>query len=668
MAAKRETLLDELCINTIRFLSVDAVEKAKSGHPGLPMEAAVIGHTLWTKYLKYNPKNPKWPNRDRFVLSAGHGSMLLYSLLYLTGYDVSLDDLKAFRQWGSKTPGHPEHGLTPGVEATTGPLGQGFSNAVGMAMAQRFLAAKFNKPDFPLIDYRIYVICSDGDLMEGISHEAASLAGHLKLGRLISIYLNNHTTIEGHTDLAYSDDVTKRFEGYHWHVQTVEGNDALAIQNAVEAAQHEIHKPSMIIANTHIGYGSPNKQDTAEAHGSPLGPEETKLTKEHLGWPLEPPFYVPEEVLKFYRQAVDRGRRQEDAWQKLFERYSQTYSDLAKQFRQFLSGELPSDWKKVLPNFKPSDGPLATRQASGKVINALAPALPFLFGGSGDLAPSTDTLIKNSKDFLAEFPEGRNLRFGVREHNMASALNGIALTGNFIPYGATFLVFLDYMRPAVRLAALTGLHVIYVFTHDSIGLGEDGPTHQPIEQLAILRATPNVLEIRPADANEVVVGWRVAIEHQGGPVALILTRQKLPVLDRAGLASADGVEKGAYILADSSGMPDVILMASGSEVHIAFEAWKQLKEKNVNARLVSFPSFGLFKKQSKEYRESILPKSVKKRLAIEAATPFGWREFVGDEGHIIGLERFGASAPYEAVYQNFGLTSSAVIEKLGTKN
>jgi transketolase len=653
--------LDALCINTIRFLSVDAVQKADSGHPGLPMEAAGIGHLLFTKFLKYNPRNPKWPNRDRFILSAGHGCMLLYSLLHLTGYDLSLEEIKNFRQWGSKTPGHPEYGHTPGVEVTTGPLGQGFSNGVGMGIALRFLSRRFNRPGFPLVDYFIYVICSDGDLMEGISHEAASLAGHLKLGNLIYIYLDNHVTIEGNTSLAYSDEVKKRFESYHWHVEQIDGNNLEQIGAALEAGRNMKDQPTLIIARTHIGYGSPHKQDSAEAHGSPLGVEEVKLTKENLHWPLSPEFYIPNEVLSYYQLMIQKGEKAENEWNELFRKYQENFPQLAAEFQQFLRGELPKDWKKVLPVFSSKDGTMATRQASGKTVNLLAPVLPYLLGGSADLAPSNDTMMKEYLDFLPENEQGRNLHFGVREHNMAGALNGIAATGGFIPYGGTFLTFLDYLKPSLRLAALMKLRVIYVFTHDSIGLGEDGPTHQPVEQLATLRATPNVIEIRPADANETSVAWRVAIEHQDGPVALVLTRQKLPILDRSVFAAADNVEKGAYILADSEGKPDLILMASGSEVSIAVDAWKQLKEKKVNVRLVSFPSFGLFKRQPREYRNTVFPASVRKRIAIEAASSFGWHEFVGEEGKMICLDRFGASAPYSVIYRQLNFTPDYVV-------
>ncbi len=663
--APHKTSLEELCINTIRFLAVDAVQKANSGHPGLPMEAAPIGYTLFTKFLKHNPKNPKWVNRDRFILSAGHGCMLLYSLLYLTGYDLSLDEIKAFRQWGSKTPGHPEYGHTPGVETTTGPLGQGFANGVGMGIAQKFLAAKFNRLDFPVIDYFIYVICSDGDLMEGISHEAASLAGHLKLGNLIYIYLDNHITIEGDTALAYSDDVQKRFEGYRWHVQHVpDGNNTEEIEKAVQNAKSILDKPSLIIARTHTGYGSPHKQDTSAAHGSPLGEEEVKLTKKNLNWPLEPSFYVPDEVLAYYRKEIGKGEQAEENWKTLFGKYQKTYPELASEFLRFFKGELNQEWRGKLPVFTSQAGSLATRQASGKTLNAIAPFLPFLLGGSGDLAPSTETLLKDAGDFSPERFDGRNFHFGIREHGMAGILNGVALTSpGFIPYGATFLNFLDYMKPSLRLAALQKLRVIYVFTHDSIGLGEDGPTHQPIEQLAALRATPNVIAIRPADANETAAAWGFAVQHQEGPVCLILSRQKLPILDQSSFSSAGNLGKGAYILTDSGENPQVLLMASGSEVQLILKALEILKQQKIQARAVSFPSFELFRKQQLEYRSSVLPPALKKRIAVEAASPFGWHEFVGDEGVILGLNHFGASAPYETLYEKFGLTPEKIAEQ-----
>jgi transketolase len=663
MKTTTQTQLEQLCINTIRFLAVDAVQKANSGHPGLPMEAAAIGYTLWTRFLKHNPQNPQWPNRDRFVLSAGHGCMLLYSLLYLTGYDLSLEEIKNFRQWGSKTPGHPEYGHTPGVEVTTGPLGQGFAHAVGMAIAERFLATQFNKPNFPIVDYHIYVVCSDGDMMEGISHEAASLAGHLKLGNLTYIYLDNHITIEGNTELTYSDDVKKRFEGYHWNVISgIEGNDVEALDKAIQQALAVKDKPTLIIAQTHTGYGSPHKQDTREAHGEPLGVEEVKLTKQNLGWPLSPEFYVPEEVLAFYRQALDAGKKREEEWNALFRAYANEYPEDAKAFQALMKGELPEGWEKFIPSFLPKDGPMATRDASGKTLNALAPHLPYLLGGSADLAPSTKTYLNGFESFSAENYGGRNFHFGIREHGMAAILNGIALSGGFIPYGATFLNFLDYLKPSLRLSALMKLRVIYVFTHDSIGLGEDGPTHQPIEQLATLRATPNVLVIRPADANETAVAWRVAIQHKGAPVALILSRQKLPILDRSRFSPAENLEKGAYVLADCQGDPEVVLMASGSEVHLALEAWEKLAQDNIKARLVSFPSMELFRKQPKAYQDSVLPPKTKKRIAIEAASPLGWDAFVGDEGKVLGLDHFGASAPYEIIYQKFGLTSEQIVK------
>jgi transketolase len=669
--APQQTSLQELCINTIRFLAVDAVQKANSGHPGLPMEAAAIGYTLFTKFLKHNPKNPNWVNRDRFILSAGHGCMLLYSLLYLTGYDLSLDDIKAFRQWGSKTPGHPEYHHTPGVETTTGPLGQGFANGVGMGIAEKFLAAKFNRPNFPILDYSIYVICSDGDLMEGISHEAASLAGHLKLDNLIYIYLDNHITIEGDTALAYSDDVQRRFEGYHWHVQQVsDGNSIEQVTKAIQNARAISDKPSLIIARTHTGYGSPHKQDTAAAHGSPLGAEEVKLTKENLKWPLEPSFYVPEDALEYYRKAASHGEESEENWKNLFEKYKKTFPEQAAEFTKFFNGELSEDWSKKLPVFTPQTGDLATRMASGKTLNAIAPSLPFLLGGSGDLAPSTETLLKDTESFLCDHFDGRNFHFGIREHGMAGILNGIALTSpGFIPYGATFLNFLDYMKPSLRLAALQKLRVIYVFTHDSIGLGEDGPTHQPIEQLASLRATPNVITLRPADANETAASWEFAIQHHDGPVCLILSRQKLPILDQNLFPSAKNIKKGAYILSDSSEIsqpgenPKIILMGSGSEVQLILKASEILKKQKIPVRVISFPSFELFRRQPEEYRGKVLPPTLKKRIAVEAASPVGWHEFVGDEGKIIGIDHFGASAPFETLYENFGLTAEKIAEQ-----
>jgi transketolase len=660
------TDLDQLCVNTIRMLSADAVEKAESGHPGMPMGAAPMAYVLWTRFLRHNPKNPEWPNRDRFVLSAGHGSMLLYSLLHLTGYDLSLDELQNFRQWGSKTPGHPEHGLTPGVETTTGPLGQGFANGVGMAMAERHLAARFNRPGHPIVDHFTYGIVSDGDLMEGISHEAASLAGHLGLGKLIYFYDDNHISIEGDTDLAFSENATGRFVAYEWHVQRVnDGNDLEALEQALVEAQTETKRPSLIAVRTHIGYGSPNKQDTASAHGEPLGPQEIKLTKKHLGWPREPSFLIPDEVLAHFRKAIDKGRNLENRWQAAFEAYQENFPDTAALWQRWLNGRLPDQWKDDIPVFDAEEKGTATRVASGKVLNAVAKKIGNLIGGSADLAPSTKTLIEGEADFQRAEYGGRNLRFGVREHTMGGILNGMALHGSLMPYGATFLIFSDYMRPAIRLAALTGLKVIYVFTHDSIGLGEDGPTHQPIEQLAALRAIPNLLVIRPCDANETAQAWRVAIEHRGGPVALALTRQSLPILDRQSrYKSAEGLLKGAYILSEAGGdRPDVILIASGSEVSIALEAADLIKTKGLAARVVSMPCWELFDAQPQDYRRRILPPEVKTKIAVEAGSPQGWHRYLGESGRIIALEHFGASAPYEILYERFGLTANRLVEE-----
>jgi transketolase len=657
--------IDQLCINTIRMLAADGVEKAKSGHPGMPMGAAPMAYVLWTRFLRHNPRNPNWPNRDRFVLSAGHGSMLLYSLLHLTGYDLPLEELMQFRQWGSKTPGHPEHGLTPGVEATTGPLGQGAANAVGMAMAERYLANRFDRDGHRIVDHYTYAIVSDGDLMEGISHETASLAGHLRLGRLIYLYDDNHISIEGSTAIAYTEDRLARFASYGWHVQQVEdGNDLSAIEAAITSARDETERPSFIAVRTHIGYGSPHKQDTAAAHGEPLGAEEVKLTKAKLEWPQEPDFYIPPEVLNHFRQAVERGREFEAVWQATLRTYESSYPDLARDWQRCTAGRLPDGWEKDLPVFSPDAKGLATRVTSGKVLNAVAPAISNLIGGSADLAPSTKTLIDGEADFQPETYQGRNLHFGVREHAMGGILNGMALHGGLIPYGATFLVFSDYMRPSIRLAALTKLKTIYVFTHDSIGLGEDGPTHQPIEHLAALRSIPNLIVIRPCDANETVEAWRVALNHSAGPVALVLTRQNLPTLDRSRMASAAGLLRGGYILKeDTAESPDVILIASGSEVHLALEASRRLEEKDLAVRLVSMASWELFNAQPLTYRQQVLPPTVKTRIAIEAGSPQGWEKFVGDAGRIIGLDHFGASAPYQLLFEKFGLTASRIVEE-----
>jgi len=646
--------LDQLCINTVRTLAMDAVQQADSGHPGTPMALAPLAYVLWQRHLKYNPANPEWLDRDRFVLSAGHACMLLYSVLYLTGYDLSLDDLKHFRQWASRTPGHSEHGITPGVEATTGPLGQGVGNAVGMAIAEVQLAASFNRPGHEIIDHHTYFLASDGDLMEGISHEACSLAGHLKLGKLVGFYDDNRITIDGSTDLAFSDDTAKRFEAYGWHVQRVaDGNDIVAIDGAVTAAKRVTDRPSLIIVRTHIAWGSPNKQDTAEAHGAPLGADEIRATKQNLGWPSLEPFYVPEEALEHWRRAKDRGGRLETEWKKQWDAYRAAHRDLAVELERRLAGKLPEGWDAALPTFGPKDAQ-ATRAASGKVLNAIAAKLPELIGGSADLTGSNNTEIKGGG-------AGRNFHFGVREHGMGAALNGIALHRGFIPFGGTFLIFSDYMRPSIRLAALTHLRPIYVFTHDSIGLGEDGPTHQPIEQLASLRAIPNMTVIRPSDPTEVVVeAWRAAILHKHGPVALVLTRQKVAVVDRTKYANATGLHKGGYTLAGNE-RPDVVLMASGSEVELVLGAHDKLKAAGRRPMVVSMPCLEYFDRQPQSYRDTVLPPGVP-RIAVEAAAPQSWYRWVGDKGVIIGLERFGASAPYQRVYQELGLTVDRIVD------
>jgi transketolase len=657
--------LDDLCINTIRVLSAECVEKANSGHPGMPMGAAPMAYVLWTRFLKHNPHHPAWFNRDRFVLSAGHGSMLLYSLLHLTGYDLPLSELLKFRQWESKTPGHPEYVLTPVIDTTTGPLGQGFANGVGMAVAERFLAATFNRPGHEIINHFTYAIVSDGDLMEGISHEAASLAGHLGLGKLIYLYDDNHISIEGSTDLAFTENRTARFEAYGWHVQQVQdGNDLDAIEKAIVSAQKESRKPSLIAVRTHIGYGSPNKQDKASAHGEPLGKEELKLTKQKLGWPLELEFSVPDEALNLFRAAVEQGKAEEAKWVSLLDGYRKAFPDPAKELDRWMKGDLPEGWEKDIPVFPPDPKGSATRAASGSVLNALAKTIRNLLGGSADLAPSNQTLIKGEGDFQAEHFGGRNLRFGVREHGMGGILNGMALHGGLIPYGGTFLIFSDYMRPAIRLAALMHLKVIYVFTHDSIGLGEDGPTHQPVEQLAALRAIPSLTILRPCDASETAEAWRFALNHRSGPVALALTRQGVPVLDRSVFAPAAGLQQGAYVLADPpKGKPDLLLIASGSEVHIAIEAAVKLEQQGISCRLVSMPSWELFDKQSESYRREVFPPEIKARVAIEAGRTQGWWRYVGEKGDVVGIDHFGASAPYKVLYEKFGITADRVMEK-----
>jgi len=652
--------LDQLCINTIRTLAMDAVQQADSGHPGTPMALAPLAYVLWQRHLKYNPANPDWLDRDRFVLSAGHACMLLYSVLYLTGYDLTLDDIKQFRQWGSRTPGHSEHGVTPGVEATTGPLGQGVGNAVGMAIAEAQLTELFNRPGHTIIDHHTYFLASDGDLMEGVSHEACSLAGHLKLGKLIGFYDDNHITIDGSTDLAFSDNTTRRFESYGWQVQRIpDGNDLDAIDAAIDQAKRLTERPSLIIVRTHIGWGSPHKQDSAEAHGAPLGADEVKATKQNLGWPSLEPFYVPEEALEHWRRARDRGARLEADWRKRWDKYRAANADLATELERRLAGRLPAGWDGSLPVFGPTDAQ-ATRAASGKAINAIALKLPELIGGSADLTGSNNTEIKGGGVFSGTARAGRNFHFGVREHGMGAALNGIALHGGFIPFGGTFLIFSDYMRPSIRLAALTHLKPIYVFTHDSIGLGEDGPTHQPIEQLAALRAIPNMTVIRPSDPTEVVEAWRAAITHRDGPVALILTRQKVAVVDRSKYAPAAGLHQGGYVLADSPN-PDVVLMATGSEVELILGAYEQMKADGRRPRAVSMPCLEYFAKQSDGYRNSVLPPGVP-RIAVEAAAPQSWYRWVPEgNGVIMGIDRFGESAPYQRIYKEFGLTVDAVV-------
>jgi transketolase len=653
--------LDELSINTIRMLSADAVQKANSGHPGMPMGDAAMAYVLWTRFLKHNPKNPFWQNRDRFVLSAGHGSMLLYSLLHLTGHRISLNDIKNFRQWESTTPGHPEYCLRCGIETTTGPLGQGFGTGVGMAIGQRYLADMFNKPGHKIVDYFIYAITSDGDMMEGISSEAASLAGHLGLSKLIYLYSDNKISIDGPTNLSFTENVGARFRAYKWHVQKVDGNDLKQVETAIRRAQKEIKRPSLIIARTHIGYGSPNKHDTADAHGAPLGEEELKLTKEQLGWPQKK-FYIPKKALLHFRTAVAAGRKAENAWQNMFKKYKKHYPSLAKQWDMIKKGDSARSVRKYLPVFKPADGPLATRSASGKVLNNIANHVPQLIGGSADLTPSNNTYLKNYPNFN-EKKGGRNLHFGVREHGMAAALNGMALSNMLIPYGGTFLIFSDYMRPAIRISALLETQVIYVFTHDSVGLGEDGPTHQPIGHLTSLRAMPGLTVVRPADANETAVAWEIALGHTHGPVALILTRQKLPVIDRKKYASASGLKKGGYILADSGRKPELILIASGSEVPLALAAFEQLAVEGKKVRVVNLASFELFDKQSTGYKNSVLPPAVEKRLAIEAASSLSMYKYVGLKGDIVGIDRFGASAPANVIFANLGFTVRNIVKR-----
>ena len=661
----KETVeLQAKAINAIRFLSADGVQQAKSGHPGLPMGAAAMAYTIWTRHLRHNPKNPNWANRDRFVLSGGHGSMLLYSLLYLAGYDLPLEELKRFRQWGSKTPGHPEYGWTPGVETTTGPLGQGLANGVGMAIAEKHLAAVYNQPGHEVIDHYVYAIVTDGDLMEGVASEAASLAGHLRLGKLIYLYDDNHISIEGSTDLAFTEDRAMRFAAYGWQIIHVpDGNDVDAIDQAIQSAKQD-PRPSLIVCRTQIGYGLPTRQGTAKAHGEAPGDEELNGAKEKLGWPLEPRFYVPEDALAFFRQCIDRGEEQERAWNGKFGLYADAFPEMGKELSRRLAGKLPENWAEGLPEFAADAKGVATRVASGKVLNALAAKLPEIMGGSADLAPSTNTWLAGVESFQPATPEGRNMQYGVREHGMGAVVNGMAYHGGVIPYGATFLVFSDYMRGAVRVSAISHLQSIWVFTHDSIGLGEDGPTHQPVEHLAALRAIPNLNVIRPGDANETREAWKAAIANTHGPTALALTRQAVPTMDRSVFAPAEGLHKGAYVLADlGEGAPQVILMASGSEVELIVTAGQKLVEQGVAVRLVSFPCWELFAAQPAEYRESVLPSSIEKRVAVEAGIGMGWEKWTGSKGAIICLDHYGASAPYKELYAQFGITSEAVVEK-----
>jgi len=674
---------DQLCINTLRFLAVDAVQKAQSGHPGMPMGAAPMAYVLWTRFLKHNPSNPQWFDRDRFVLSAGHGSMLLYALLHLTGYALSLVDIQQFRQWGSRTPGHPERGHTPGVEITTGPLGQGMANAVGMAIAEAQVAARYNRPGFDVIDHSTYAIVSDGDLMEGVASEAASLAGHLKLGKLICLYDDNRVTLAAGTDIAFSEDRARRFEAYGWHTASVpDGNDLATIESAIKSARAETARPSLILVRTHIGYGSPNKQDSFEAHGSPLGDDEVRLTKQNLGWPTEPAFLIPDTALARFREAVRSGAQAEATWRQRVGAYAEKFPAVANALGESVLGELPSGWDADIPEFPADAKGMATRVASGKVMNAIAARVPALTGGSADLDPSTHTELKGLGDFNPRDVQGddmqgsagggwsyagRNVHFGVREHAMGAIVNGMAAHGGTLPYGATFLIFSDYMRPSIRLAALMGLHVIHVFTHDSIALGEDGPTHEPVEQLAGLRAIPNLTLIRPADANETAVAWKVAIETRDRPVLLVLSRQSVPTLDRRRYASADGLRHGAYVLLDEvKARPDLILIASGAEVALIVAASELLRSEGIAVRCVSMPSWDLFEALPRADRDRVLPPSVAARLAVEAGSPQGWSRYVGDRGDVLAVDRFGASAPGKEVLDQYGFTVDNVCNRART--
>ncbi|MGC2759743.1 MAG: transketolase [Candidatus Binatus sp.] len=656
--------LDQTCINAIRVLTIDAVQRANSGHCGLPMAMAPVGYLLYTRFMRHNPKNPEWFGRDRFVLSAGHGSMLLYRLLYLTGYDLSLDDIKQFRQLGSKTPGHPEHGVTEGVETTTGPLGQGFGNGVGMAMAAKHLEARFERDNSGLFDHRIFGICSDGDLMEGVASEAASIAGHLGLGNIVYIYDDNHVTIDGHTELSFDEDVCKRFDAYKWHTQVVEdANDLAALSKAIENGIAETSRPSLIRVRSIIGYGSPHKQGTSAAHSNPLGVEEVKLTKEFYKYPTEPPFFVPDDALAYFRQCVERGEDLEKAWNAKFAAYSKKNSAAAGEFQAALAKDLPIGWDAELPVFTPKDS-LATRVSASQAEAAIGKKVWNLFGGSADLNESTFTDVKDGGDFERGHFEGRNPHFGIREHGMCAILSGLALHGGFIPYGSSFLCFTDYARPSIRLAAMMEIQVVFVFTHDSIGVGEDGPTHEPIEHLSSLRAIPHLTVIRPGDANEAVEAWRTVMTHTHGPVLLALSRQKVPTLDRTKMAPASGVRRGAYVLTESAGRPpEIILIGSGSELSLVVDAKAKLEEKGKSVRVVSMPSANIFEKQDQAYRDSVLPPNLRRRLAVEAGAPMSWYRWVGLDGDIIGMTTYGASGKYEEVMKHFGFTVDNVVER-----
>jgi transketolase len=653
--------IDQLAINTLRFLAIDAIQKANSGHPGAPMGAASFAYVLWDRFLKHNPRNPHWLNRDRFILSAGHASMLLYGLLYMTGYDISMEDIKAFRQWQSKTPGHPEYGLTPGVEVTSGPLGQGFANGVGMAIAERFLARNFNRPGFDIVDHYTYALVSDGDLQEGISYEAASLAGHLKLGKMIYLYDDNKIQIEGKTELVFSDDVKKRFEALNWHVAgPVDGNDLNAVENAIRQGQAETEKPSLIVCRTHIAYGSPGKQDSEASHGAPLGKDEVIATKKNLGWPLEPEFHVPEQAREYMSRAIAHGEKAEDDWNKMAREYKSKFQAEFEKLQRYIADDLPEDWDAALETlFETQESPLATRAASGKILNAFADRVTNIMGGSADLGPSNKTMINGEHDFNAQNPDGRNMRFGVREHVMAAIANGMALHRGVIPYVGTFLVFSDYMRPSIRLAALMGLRVIYVFTHDSIGVGEDGPTHQPIEQVSSLRTIPNLHVIRPADAHEAVYAWRAGLGRADGPTALVLTRQKLPLLKKS-----DETMRGGYIAWEDKQPAQAILIATGSELHIAIYAAEKLKSENISVSVVSMPCCEIFDSQPRDYKQAVLPPNIRKRLAIEAGITSFWKKYVGLDGDVIGIDHFGASAPASILFEKFGITADAIVTRV----